>query len=64
MKTIKRVTIPNKSDFFELPGSKFAKPIVCDDTTCAMQCTCQFAPSGLQFVNAMNYYCDHKSIWN
>jgi len=66
---IKKVS-NSQSDSYEIPGAKFVKPIACEDTTCHQQCTCEYPIGGgdpnssLQFVMAMNYYCDHGDIWN
>ncbi len=67
---IKKVSNQKSNSAYEIQGAKFDEPVACDDTTCDLQCTCQYPlphgnpDSSLQFTYAMNYYCDHRQIWS
>jgi hypothetical protein len=66
---IKKVS-NSQSNAYEIPGAKFKAPVACDDTSCNLQCTCQYPIGGgepnltLQYVFAMNFYCSHNDNWN
>lgn len=62
MKEIKKVTSDDAISMDEIRAG--ALPVSCDDVSCHLQCTCDFAGSADQYVLARGYYQTHSAIWN